>query len=122
MDYMEESAVGMDTFRSMRENHKLPLPFFEYDGINTVVTFPRTTEAVKKAYTSKDISGLTDAQIEGFEWIKTKGEVSTREYSSHFNIGYKTAQRHLAKMRELDLIGDNGEDSNSPNYKYVVNE
>jgi len=122
MEYMEESAVGMDTFRSMRENHKLPLPFFEYDGINTVVTFPRTTEAVKKAYTSKDISGLTDAQIEGFEWIKTKGEVSTREYSSHFNIGYKTAQRHLAKMRELDLIGDNGEDSNSPNYKYVVNE
>jgi ATP-dependent DNA helicase RecG len=120
MDYMEESAVGMDTFRSMREIHKLPLPVFVYDGINTVVTFPRTNEAVKKAYINKDIDELTEAQIEGYEWIKTKGEVSTREYSSHFDIGYKTAQRHLAKMKELGLIGDNGEDSNSPNYKYVV--
>lgn len=120
MEYMEESAVGMDTFRSMRETYKLPLPIFEYDGINTVVTFPRTTEAVKKAFTKKDIGELTDTQIEGYEWIKTNGEVSTREYSSHFNIGYKTAQRYLSKMKELGLITDNGEDVNSPNYKYVI--
>ena len=63
---------------------------------------------------------MTEAQIEGYEWIKTEGEVSTREYSSHFSIGYKTAQRHLAKMRKLGLIRDNGEDINSPNYKYVI--
>ena len=120
MEYMEESAVGMDTFRSMREIHKLPLPIFEYDGINTVVTFPRSTDAVIKAYSNKGISELTGAQIEGYEWIKIKGEASTREYSSHFNIGYKTAQRHLSKMKELGLIKDNGEDINSPNYKYVI--
>jgi DNA-binding transcriptional ArsR family regulator len=48
--------------------------------------------------------------------------VSTREYSAHFDIGYKTAQRHLSAMKELGLIRDNGEDSNSPNYKYIVNE
>ena len=52
--------------------------------------------------------------------IKAQGEVSTREYSSHFNIGYKTAQRHLAKIKELGLITDNGEDINSPNYRYVI--
>jgi ATP-dependent DNA helicase RecG len=120
MEYMEESAVGMDTFRSMRETYKLPLPIFEYDGINTVVTFPRSTKAVIKAYSNKDISELTEAQIEGYEWIKIKGDASTREYSSHFNIGYKTAQRHLSKMKELGLITDNGEDVNSPNYKYVI--
>ncbi len=120
MEYMEESAVGMDTFKSMREVYKLPLPVFEYDGINTVITFPKTIEAVRKAYTTKDIDQLTEAQIEGYEWIKTEGEVSTREYSSHFSIGYKTAQRHLAKMRKLGLIRDNGEDINSPNYKYVI--
>ncbi len=120
MEYMEESAVGMDTFRSMREIHKLPLPIFEYDGINTVVIFPRSTDAVIKAYSNKGISELTGAQIEGYEWIKIKGEASTREYSSHFNIGYKTAQRHLSKMKELGLIKDNGEDINSPNYKYVI--
>ena len=51
--------------------------------------------------------------------VQINGETSTREYSSHFNIGYKTAQRHLFRMKELSLISDNGEDSNSPNYKYV---
>jgi len=119
MGYMEESAVGMDTFRSMREIHMLPSPVYSYDGINLVVAFPRTLEAVRKSYANKDLDQLTDSQTEGYEWMRTQGEVSTREYSSHFNIGYKTAQRHLAKMKVLGLIGDNGEDINSPYYKYV---
>ena len=120
MDYMEESAVGMDTFRSLHEIYKLPLPIFEYNGINTVVTFPRTIKSVKEVSSNKAIGELTEAQFLGYEWLIIKGEASKREYSSHFDIGYKTAQRHLAKMRELGLIGDNGEDTNSPNYKYVV--
>lgn len=120
MDYMEESAVGMDTFRSLHEIYKLPLPIFEYNGINTVVTFPRTIKSVKEVSSNKAIGELSEAQFLGYEWLIIKGEASKREYSSHFDIGYKTAQRHLAKMRELGLIGDNGEDTNSPNYKYVV--
>lgn len=118
MDYMEETGLGMETYKSLREKYQLPLPIIDFDTLNVVVTFPRTIEAIKDAG-GEAISHLTDAQIEGYEWLKTVGEASTREYSSHFNIGYKTAQRHLARMKELDLIGDNGEESNSPNYKYV---
>ena len=120
MEYMEEQAIGMDTFRSLREKYKLPLPIIDYDGLNVVVTFPRTVKAVKEASSNKSISKLNEKQLEGYEWVKTKGEVSTRQYSSHFDIGYKTAQRHLTKMKELGLLGDNDVDSNSPNYKYVV--
>ena len=119
MGYMEETAFGMDTFKSIRSKYKLPLPVIEYDGLNVVVTFPRTLEAVK-GIGKKAMSKLTDEQVEGFEWIKSKGEVSTREYSAHFDIGYKTAQRHLAKMKELKLIADNGLEPTSPKYKYVV--
>lgn len=119
MDYMEETALGMDTFKAMRSEHHLPLPIIEYDGLNVVVTFLRTSKAIK-GVGNKAIGKLTEAQLEGYEWIKSTGEVSTREYSAHFNIGYKTAQRHLAKMRELKLIADNGLEPTSPNYKYVV--
>jgi len=77
---------------------------------------------VKKVANNPNIVQLTDAQLKGYEWLKLIGEASTREYSSHFDIGYKTAQRHLATMKNLGLIGDNGEDINSPNYKYIVNE
>jgi ATP-dependent DNA helicase RecG len=120
MRYMEETGVGMDTFRTMREKYDLPLPVIAYKKPYLIVTFPRTIDSVKKTYPSELIEQLTDAQIKGLEWIKIKGEASTREYSSHFNIGYRTAQRHLAKMKELELITDNGEDVNSPNYKYVI--
>jgi len=34
--------------------------------------------------------------------------------------GYKKAQRHLSKMRELGLIGDNSKAKTSPNYRYVA--
>ena len=106
-------------YKSIREKYNLPLPIIEFDGLNVVVTFPRTFDAVKE-YGGKAIADLSDAQIMGYEWLKTVGEASTREYSAYFDIGYKTAQRHLVKMKELGLIGNNGEDSNSPNYKYVV--
>ncbi len=86
---------------------------------NVVVTFLRTGKAVKEV-ANKALGKLTEQQLEGFEWIKSKGEASTREYSAHFNIGYKTAQRHLAKLKELKLIKDNGLEPTSPNYKYVV--
>jgi hypothetical protein len=49
--------------------------------------------------------------------LRSVGEASTREYSAQFGIGYKTAQRHLAMMKELRLIEDNGLEVNSPNYK-----
>jgi ATP-dependent DNA helicase RecG len=120
MRYMEETGVGMDTYRTMGVMHDLPVPIISYKKPNLIVTFPRTLESVKKSYQSEVIDQLTNPQLRGFEWMKIAGEVSTREYSAHFNIGYKTAQRHLAKMKELGLITDNGEDINSPNYKYLV--
>jgi ATP-dependent DNA helicase RecG len=120
MRFMEETGVGMDTYRTMGEKYDLPLPIITYKKPNLIVTFPRTIGGMKESYSDKDIGSLTDSQIKGFDWIKAQGEVSTREYSSHFNIGYKTAQRHLAKIKELGLITDNGEDINSPNYRYVI--
>ncbi|MBU0489290.1 MAG: hypothetical protein KKD31_15195 [Bacteroidetes bacterium] len=122
MRFREETGVGMDTYRTMREKFDLPLPVITYQKSNLIVTFPRTMEAFKKVSHHPNVAKLNDAQLKGYEWLKTVSEASTREYSSHFDIGYKTAQRHLAAMKDLGLIHDNGEDSNSPNYKYVVND
>lgn len=63
---------------------------------------------------------LNKEELRGYEWIKTKEEVGSREYAEHFNYNYKKAQRHLIKMRKLELLTDNGKAKNSPNYKYVI--
>lgn len=120
MEYMEESALGMDTFKSLREKYELPLPIVDYDGSNVVVTFPRTIDVVREVSDNRGIEDLNDEEVKGYEWIRLEGEVSTRGYATHFDYGYKKAQRHLAKMIKLGLIGDNGAAKTSPNYRYVA--
>ena len=121
MDYMEETALGMDTFKSVRAKYKLPLPIIEYDGGNVVVTFLRTSKAVKET-ANKALGNLTEEEFAGYEFVKLKGEISKKEYAEHFGFNEKKAQRHLIKMKNLNLIRDNGQSIRSYNYKYVFND
>lgn len=122
MELVEQRGLGFQTIKDLPEKHNLPLPLVTYEAPYMIFSFPRSMEALKRVANNPKIDQLTDAQLKGYEWLKSIGQASTREYSSHFDIGYKTAQRHLAAMKTLGLLGDNGEDNNSPNYKYVVNE
>lgn len=122
MEYIEETGLGMASLKSLNEKYGLPFPEYVYEEPLLTLTFPKTMEAVKKVSIYPNVTKLNEAQLRGYEWLKSVNEASTREYSTHFDIGYKTAQRHLVAMKELGLIRDNGEDANSPNYKYTVNE
>ncbi|RZK15670.1 MAG: hypothetical protein EOO43_14820, partial [Flavobacterium sp.] len=117
MDIVEQRGLGFQTIKDLPTKYNLPLPLVSFDAPYMVLTFPRSMEGTKNVSDNPNVAKLKDAQLKGYEWLKSVGEVSTREYSVHFNIGYKTAQRHLATMKELSLIRDNGEDVNSPNYK-----
>lgn len=122
MGYVEETGLGMAAFKSLNEKYGLPLPEYSYNEPILSLTFPKTIAALKKVSHHPNVAKLTDAQLKGYEWLKTVGEASTREFSTHFNIGYKTSQRYLAVMKELGLVRDNGVSPNSPNLKYIVNE
>lgn len=117
MDYMEETGLGMDTFKSIRAKYNLPLPVIEYDGLNVVVTFPRTVEAVKSV-SGKAFGELSDEELAGYEWIKGKEEVSAKDYASHMKITPRQTSRHLGKMLKLKLVKTNGEKHKSPKLRY----
>lgn len=108
MDYMEESALGMDTFKSLREKFKLPLPIIDFDGSNIVVTFPRTTEAIKLVSSRKGIENLNEEELVGFEFVKLKEKLRRKEYEEHFSFDKKKAERHLNKMIKEKLIERKG--------------
>jgi predicted HTH transcriptional regulator len=116
---MEESAIGMDTYKSLRDKHHLPLPIIDYDGSNVIVTFPRTVDAVKEISDKEFIDKLSKAELAGYDFVKSRKEVSRKEYAVHFNLSDKVAGNQLRKMRNLDLIGDNGEPPKSNKYRYV---
>ena len=119
---VEQRGLGFQTLKELPDKFKLPLPNVSFDEPYIVFKFPRTVLSIKAIDTTPGIEELNAEEIMGYDWIKVQREVSTREYSSHFNFGYKKAQRHLAKMKDLGLITDNGEPSNSPKYRYVIVE
>ena len=47
MGLMEEAEFGMDTYRKIRDTHKLPLPIITYDAPDLIVSFPRSANAVR---------------------------------------------------------------------------
>lgn len=118
MGLMEESELGMETFRGMQEKYELPLPFYDYKAPYLSLTFSRSIESVKKIKGNEALLQLSDAELIGLEWIKTQGEVSTKDYAIHFNIAQRTASRHLSNLYNLDLLITNGENTRSPKLKY----
>lgn len=119
MDYMEETALGMDTFKAMRKDYKLPLPLIDYDGLYVVVTFLRTTKAIRDV-DDKVLGKLTDDELSGYEWIKGRDDASAKEYAAYFDIATRTASRHLGKMHKLKLLKTNNEHYNSPKLRYYA--
>jgi len=119
MEYMEESAVGMDTFRLMREKYKLPLPIFKYDGINTVVNFPRTTEAVRGIIDNKSIDLLNKDELSVLDIFRNYKPISKVEFAKQAGLTNRTAERLLKKLTDLNLIRKQGA---GPSTTYIINE
>jgi ATP-dependent DNA helicase RecG len=108
MEFMEETGVGMDTYRTMREKYDLPLPVITYKKPNLIVTFPRTMKASKEAYQLRGIEGLNKEELLGYEFIKQKGKIIRKDYETKFDFETKKAERHLSKMVEEGLIQRKG--------------
>jgi len=116
MGYMEETGFGMRTFKAMTERYDLPLPEYAFNDPFLILTFPRNLEAVKRVSGEQSLSKLSIEELKGFEWIKSTGEVSKKQYANHFDYNDKKAQRHLARFAELGLIRSFGK---GPSTRYV---
>jgi len=60
--------------------------------------------------------GLSDRQIEAVLFFKTKGEVTTAEYSNKFGISERTARRDLSELVKMQLAENKGDTNQS---KYI---
>jgi ATP-dependent DNA helicase RecG len=120
MHYVEETGFGMSTLQQVRTKYGLPTPQYNYANPFLSLVFPRSLKGVGTATTLSNTTQLKPLELQGYDWLKSIKEASTREYSTYLNIGYKTAQRHLSKFKKLGLVSDNEEETNSPTYKYVL--
>jgi ATP-dependent DNA helicase RecG len=118
MDYVEEKGYGMKVLKSMYEKYNLPLPEYSFVDPFLSLSFPRNMKAIADASEHKRIGELTDDELSGYEWIKSQGEVSAKDYKIRFGVTARTASRHLGKMLEFHLVKSNGENPKSPKLRY----
>lgn len=119
---VEQRGLGFQTIKDLPSKHNLPLPIVSYEAPYMILTFPRSGADLKKIASNQKILELSDEELKGYNWIRSQGEVSTKEYALHFGVAQRTASRHLAKMFDLDLIETNGESLKSPKLKYKSRE
>jgi ATP-dependent DNA helicase RecG len=120
MDYMEEKGFGMRAWKSLNEIYGLPLPEYSFNDPFLTLTFARNLESVKNVFSHPNLAELNIEELKGYEYLKSKGELSKKEYASHFGFNEKKAQRQLIKMKDLGLVSDNGEKPRSIKFKYVI--
>lgn len=118
MEYMEESALGMDTFKSLRDKYELPLPIVDFDGSNVVVTFARTVDAVRSSI-KLDLQELSKSELEAFEVYRDRKEHSKSELAEYTGLPQRTVERYLKKFVDLGLLIKTG---SGPSTKYLLNE
>jgi len=118
MGLMEESELGMETFRGMQEKYELPLPFYDYKAPYLSLTFSRSIEASKTVSGNEALADLNNEELAGINWIKSLGNTTVNEYAEHFGFNEKKAQRHLAKFKSKELILLKGRGKNAT-YEYV---
>lgn len=117
---VEQRGLGFQTIKELPKKFDLPLPIVTYEAPYMVITFYRSNDAIRNFSDIEELKYLNKEELKGYQWIANNIEVSTREYANNFDYGYKKAQRHLAKMKQLSLIEDNGLAATSPNYKYKL--
>ena len=120
LELVEQRGLGFNTIKQLPVKYNLPLPIITFDEPYLAFKFPRNYDVVKEITDISTIRELNKDELKGYEWIKLIGEVSKKEYAKHFDYDDKKAQRHLSKMKDLGLLGDNNTPKTSPNYKYVI--
>jgi ATP-dependent DNA helicase RecG len=97
----ENRGLGFKTIRSLPTLHNLPLPIATYDEPYLVFSFPR---AYGVANADERISKLSSSEIKGYDYIRLNSPIKRKAYEENLGLSTKTAERHLARFIELNLV------------------
>ena len=113
--YVEAWGRGIDKITEQCLAAGLPAPQFSPDGSDFWVIFK------KDIYNKADLStlGLNERQVDALLFFKSKGEIISSEYQTHFNVAERTARYDLTELVEKGLLAKTG-DKKSTKYIFAV--
>lgn len=101
----EQRGLGFKTIKSLPSKYKLPLPIVSFEDPYLIFAFPRSY-SIEGA--NGKFQGLSEKEIEGYDFIHLNGNTTRSEYADYLGIGDKTAVRQLGHMVDIGLIVKTG--------------
>lgn len=117
MGLAEEQGYGLSSLKAQAEKHDLPLPTYSKEGDSLVLTIYRTSEAERKDVDPELAKALSEDELRGWLWLRSRGSASKSEYVTEMEIPDRTAQRYLKNLVELGRVRRTG---SGPSTRYEV--
>ena len=118
MGMAEEQGFGLaNSLKRQAEKLNLPLPSFAMAGDYLVLTIYRSRNAAVSMLQHKVREQLSKAELDGWQWIATKGTAKSSQYARDMQVENRTARRHLNHFEALGLVRKTG---SGPSTKYEV--
>lgn len=109
---MEETGLGMRTFKEVPEKYNLPLPVYSSDKVNIILDLYFSEKAKSDSLKSQIAN---DSLRMAYDFICSVDGITKEEYVMHFNLSERTARRQLKELVDMGLIEMRGK---SVNIKY----
>src|SRR3990172_3963963 len=104
MEMAEERGLGIKSLRNQAVQLGLPLPRYGFQDPYLVLTLFRNPEAAAHVLSQEVLDSLSKAEQKGWQWLSTRGTVTSSEYATVMGIPNRTALNHLRRFTALGLL------------------
>lgn len=104
MNLMEESELGMETFRTMQIKYDLPLPIYTFEKNYLSLTFPRSIQSIKDLSGNESFLKLNTNEIKVYQLFRDKKSLSKANIVSLLSVSQRTAERILQRLVSNNFI------------------
>ena len=104
MEMAEERGLGIKSLKNRAVQLGLPLPKYGFQDPYLVLTLFRNPEAAARALSQEALNSLSKAEQKGWQWLSTRGTITSSEYARAMGIPNRTALNHLKRFAELGLL------------------
>jgi ATP-dependent DNA helicase RecG len=104
MGMAEEQGYGLTSLKTEAQRIGLPLPTYSLEGDSLMLKIYRNKAAAISALDKDLVGSLSKAEQLGWEWLTTREEITSSEYAQAQGIPSRTAQNHLKRFTDLNLL------------------